>query len=64
MIASSNVDTFIAIACTDFSISSSSTAYWQNLDGVGPLDNRPSTNKLLHFVQKKREKEEKVTRDT
>ena len=23
------------------------------LDGVGPVDNRPSTNKLHHFVQKK-----------
>ena len=26
------------------------------LDGVGPFDNRPSTNKLHHFVLKKREK--------
>ena len=24
------------------------------LDGVGPVDNRPSTDKLHHFVQKKR----------
>ena len=23
------------------------------LDGVGPVDNRPSTDKLNHFVQKK-----------
>ena len=23
------------------------------LDGVGPIDNRPSTNKLHHFVNKK-----------
>ena len=23
------------------------------LDGVGPIENRPSTNKLHHFVQKK-----------
>ena len=23
------------------------------LDGVGPIDNRPSTDKLHHFVQKK-----------
>ena len=23
------------------------------LDGVGPVDNRPSTDKLHHFVQKK-----------
>ena len=23
------------------------------LDGVGPVDNRPSTDKLYHFVQKK-----------
>ena len=26
------------------------------LDGVGPVDNRPSTNKLYHFVRKKEEK--------
>ena len=24
------------------------------LDGVGPVDNRPSTHKLHHFVQKKK----------
>ena len=24
------------------------------LDGVGPIDNTPSTNKLHHFVQKKK----------
>ena len=28
------------------------------LDGVGPVDNRPSTFKLHHFVQKKKKKEE------
>ena len=34
------------------------------LDGVGPVDNRPSTGKLHHFVQKKeKEKEIYVTRD-
>ena len=27
--------------------------YIQILDGVGPVDNRPSTNKLQNFVQKK-----------
>ena len=26
----------------------------RKLDGVGPVDNRPSTNKLHHFVQKKK----------
>ena len=26
------------------------------LDGVGPIDNRPSTDKLHHFVRKKEEK--------
>ena len=26
------------------------------LDGVGPVDNRPSTNKLHHFFQKKKKK--------
>ena len=33
---------------------------WQSpvykLDGVGPIDNRPSTDKLHHFVQKKNKK--------
>ena len=24
------------------------------LDGVGPVDNRPSTDKLHHFVEKKK----------
>ena len=24
------------------------------LDGVGPVDNRPATDKLHHFVQKKK----------
>ena len=31
------------------------------LDGVGPVDNRPSTDKLHHFVRKK---EKKMTFDT
>ena len=26
------------------------------LDGVGPVDNRPSTNKLHHFFEKRRRK--------
>ena len=26
------------------------------LDGLGPVDNRPSTNKLHHFVKKKKKK--------
>ena len=36
------------------------------LDGVGPVDNRPSTDKLHHFVQKKKKKNymRHVTRDT
>ena len=35
------------------------------LDGVGPVDNRPSTVKLHHFVRKRKEKKKKiVTRDT
>ena len=32
------------------------------LDRVGPVDNRPSTDELHHFVQK--EKKKKVTCDT
>ena len=28
--------------------------YTLKLDGVGPVDHRPSTNKLHHFVQKKK----------
>ena len=33
-------------------------SFWTNtkLDWVGPVDNRPSTNKLHHFVQKKNNK--------
>ena len=34
------------------------------LDGVGPVDNRPSTDKLHHFVRKKRKKMWQVTCDT
>ena len=30
-----------------------------NLDGVGPADNRPSTDYLYHFVQKKKKEKEK-----
>ena len=26
---------------------------WSELDGVGPVDNRPSTDNLHHFVKKK-----------
>ena len=29
------------------------------LNGVDPVDNRPSTDKLHHFVQKEKKKEEK-----
>ena len=28
----------------------------KELDGVGPVDNRPSTDKLHHFVKKKKKK--------
>ena len=38
------------------------TIYVKKLDGVGPIDNRPSTDNLHHFVQKKK-KRKKVTRD-
>ena len=31
----------------------------EKLDGVGPVDNRPSTDKLHHFVQKEEEKKKK-----
>ena len=27
---------------------------WMKLDGVGPVDNKPSTDKLHHFVKKKK----------
>ena len=39
--------------------------FWK-LDGVGPVDNRPSTNKLHQFVQKKQKKHDMwhVTPDT
>ena len=38
----------------------------KKLDGVGPVDNRPSTDKLHHFVHKKKKKKSDtwhVTRD-
>ena len=38
-------------------------AYNRKLDGVGPVDNRPSTDKLHHFV-KKNKKKNKNTCDT
>ena len=34
----------------------------KKLDGVGPVDNRPSTDKLHHFVRKKKMKK-KMTCD-
>ena len=41
--------------------------YSWKLDGVGPVDNRPSTDKFHHYVQKKRKKKKNdmwhVTRD-
>ena len=30
--------------------------YTQKLDGVGSVDNRPSTDKLHHFVKKKKKR--------
>ena len=35
----------------------------KKIDGVGPVDNRPSTNKLHPFVQKKKKKK-RITCDT
>ena len=51
------------------------TMFTKKLDGVGPVDNRLSTDKLHHFVRKKKRKKKKkkknvpcdtwhVTRDT
>ena len=37
--------------------SKSGVGHYKLLDGVGPVDNRPSTDELHHFVKK--EKEEK-----
>ena len=42
------------------------TRNWKNknkLDGVGPVDNRPSTDKLHHFVRKKNKKKEDEKRE-
>ena len=33
--------------------------YHHKLDGVGPVDNRPSTNKLHHFVEEKKKEKRK-----
>ena len=35
-----------------------SLIYITELDGVGPVDNRPSTDKLHHFVRNKKKKKE------
>ena len=35
----------------------------QELDGVGPVDNRPSTNKLHRFVKKINDNNKNVTCD-
>ena len=40
---------------------SGKACFLKKLDGVGPVDKRPSTNKLHHIVKKKRKK---VTCDT
>ena len=37
---------------------------FQKLDGIGPVDNRPSTDKLSQFVHKKKKKKRHVTCDT
>ena len=37
--------------------------FYKKLDGVGPVDNKPSTDKLHNFVQKKKEKKRHVTHD-
>ena len=38
--------------------------YVIELDGVGPVDNRPSTDKLHHVVQKKEKKKKEEKNDT
>ena len=37
----------------------SNTGNKVKLDGVGPVDNRPSTDRLHHFVQKKRKRKKR-----
>ena len=52
-----------------FGIVGNTWVFWANnavfgkLDGVGPVDNRPSTDKPHHFVKKNKNKEH-VTCDT
>ena len=48
-----NPNTFKTPFCLNFDIMN------YELDGVGPVDNRPSTNKLYYFVQKKKKKKKK-----
>ena len=38
---------------------STRSTFTQKLDGVGPVDNRLSTEYLYHFVQKKKKKRKK-----
>ena len=51
LIYEANKTTFFAVK-TPNGITEKTTVT-NKLDGVGPVDNRPSTNKLHHFVQKK-----------
>ena len=44
------------LANTALAIWPQAGAHCRKLDGVGPVDNRPSTDKLHHFVQKKKRK--------
>ena len=37
---------------------------WKNKrDGLGPVDNRPSTNYLPHFVEEEKERKEKLKKN-
>ena len=47
---------FLSIARISFLFVSYFFAKIFKLDGVGPVDNRPSPAKLHHFVRKKKEK--------
>ena len=53
----------ISSKCGIFLKKTSSLNINKKLDGIGPVNNRPSPDKLDHFVKKKKKKE-KLTHDT
>ena len=50
---------FITLVIFALELSVAKSGFALKLDGVGPVDNRPSTDKLHHSVQEKEKKKKK-----